>query len=418
MKAWFSDRFGRIGEYIAVFARWLAVSAVTGIIGGLVGVLFHYSVDHATELRLKNPWIILLMPIAGLLIVFMYKATDMMQNGGTNNVIKSVADKERVPFKLAPLIFVSTVITHFVGGSSGREGAALQLGGSIGEQVSRVFRQEKKSRTVIVMCGMASVFSALFGTPVTAAFFAIEVANIGVMQYSGLVPCMLSSVTAFWVACICGVEPVRFSVSVPDFAAVTAAKMVVFAIFCAICSILFCTVMKKTGRLMKSRIKNDYIRAVIGGFAVIVLTMLVGNQNYNGAGMDIVEKALGGEARWFDFILKLIFTAITLGAGFRGGEIVPTFFVGATFGCVLGSVLGIDAGFGAAIGMIGLFCGVVNCPIASCLLAVEIFGGGGIIYFAIAAVISYMMSGYYGLYSSQHFEFSKLGTDRADRMAK
>ncbi len=418
MKNWVLTRFTGIGEYAAAFARWVAVAVITGIIGGLVGVLFHYSVDHATELRAENPWIIWFMPLGGVLIVFLYKITKMMQNGGTNNVIKSAADKERVPWRLAPLIFISTVITHLVGGSSGREGAALQLGGSIGEQVAKIFRKREAGRKVIVMCGMASVFSALFGTPVTAAVFALEVVNVGVMQYSGLVPCMLSSVTAFWVACLCRVEPVRFGVSIPNFAVDTTGKVIVLAILGALCSILFCVVIKSIGRLMKAKIKNDYIRAVTGGFMIIALTFIVGNQSYNGAGMDIVAKALGGNARWFDFLLKLIFTAITLGAGFKGGEIVPTFFVGATFGCVMGSVLGIDAGFAAAIGMVALFCGVVNCPIASCLLAVELFGGEGIIYFALISVISYMLSGYYGLYSSQHFEFSKLIPERADRMAK
>lgn len=401
-----------IWEYSAVFLRWLAVAAITGIAGGLVGVLFHFSVDYATETRLEHPWIIFLMPLGGILIVFLYKITKMSENGGTNNVINAAAGREKVPFRLAPLIFASTVITHLVGGSSGREGAALQLGGSIGCQVSRIFGKENKSKRIIIMCGMASVFSALFGTPITAAVFSIEVVNVGIMQYAALVPCLLSAAVAFWIAGLCGVQPVRFDVTVPGFEGIVFGKVILLAILCALLSIGFCMTMKYSGKLLKKGIKNDYLRAAVGGIAVIVMTMLVGAQTYNGAGMDIVGKAVGGEARWFDFLLKLLFTAITLGAGFKGGEIVPTFFVGATFGCVAGSLIGINAGFGAALGMVALFCGVVNCPIASCLLAVEVFGGEGIIWFAVASGISYMLSGYSGLYSSQKFEFSKLGTEK------
>ncbi len=404
-------------DYTVTFIKWIVVSVVTGALGGVVGVLFHKGLDYAAETRQANPWFVWLLPVCGLLIVFLYKITKMWENGGTNNVINSVAEKEKVPFRLAPLIFIGTVLTHLFGGSSGREGAALQLGGSIGEQVSKLFRQGKKSRTIILMCGMASVFSALFGIPITAAVFSIEVVNVGVMHYAGLVPCVLSSVVAFGIAELCGVEAVRFAVTAPEFDAFLTGKIILLAVLFAIVSIMFCVVMKNTGRLMKRGIKNDYLRAIVGGAIIVLLTLAVGNQNYNGAGMDIVTRAIGGNANWYDFLLKLIFTAITLAAGFKGGEIVPTFFVGATFGCVMGSVLGIDAGFAAALGMVGVFSGVVNCPIASCLLAVELFGGEGIIYFAIISVISFMLSGYFGLYSSQHFEFSKLGTDRIGKSA-
>ena len=406
-------------NYVRTFIKWLVISVVTGAVGGLVGTLFHISIDSVTELRGENPWILFFMPIGGLIIVFLYKVTKMWDNGGTNNVINSVKEKENVPFKLAPLIFISTVITHLVGGSSGREGAALQLGGSIGAQSAKIFRQDKMNENIVIMCGMSSVFSALFGTPITATVFAIEVISVGIMYYAGLVPCIFSALTAYVIAKYFGVTPVRFTVSgIPPLGFSAVIRIIILAALCAVVSIIFCVSMRKTALFGKKLIKNDYLRAVCGGILVILLTLLVGTYDYNGAGMNIVQKAIDGKANWYDFILKIIFTAVTLAAGFKGGEIVPTFFVGATFGCVCGSLLGLDPGFSAALGLTTLFCGVVNCPFAAFLLAIEIFGADGIIYYAMVSGIGYMLSGYYGLYSSQKIVYSKLRAEYINMDAK
>lgn len=408
-----------IWDYAKVFLKWVVVSVVTGGICGVIGAVFHLSIDYATELREHNTWLLYLLPLGGLLIVFLYKIMKMDKNGGTNNVINAVKDKEKVPRKLAPLIFISTVVTHLLGGSSGREGAALQLGGSIGEQTAKLFKQDKMNRNIVIMCGMSGVFSALFGTPVTATVFAIEVISVGLMYYAGFVPCILSALTAYGVAGLFGIKPVSFVVqNLPDIEVFTVVKIILLAALCAVVSIIFCLSMENTAHIMKKYLKNAYLRAIIGAAAVILLTLLVGNYDYNGAGMDIVSKAIEGNANWYDFILKIIFTAVTLGAGFKGGEIVPTFFVGATFGCVVGNLLGLDPGFAAALGLTAMFAGVVNCPLASVVLAIELFGGEGIIYYAIASGISYMLSGYYGLYSSQNIVYSKLRAEYINRKTK
>ena len=182
----------------------------------------------------------------------------------------------------------------------------------------------------------------------------------------------------------------------------------VLALLCAVVGILFCTSMKSVKRICTRAFKNVYVRAFAGGVIIIVLTFLLRTNDYNGAGMHVIEKALSGEAVWYAFILKILFTAITLGCGFKGGEIVPAFFVGSTFGCVVGGLIGLDPGFGAAIGFVALFCGVVNCPFASIMLALEVFGSNSIVIFAMVCGVSYMMSGYYGLYSSQKIMYSKL----------
>ena len=406
-------------NYVRTFFTWLIISLFTGIVGGLFGILFHISIDYVTGIRGENPWVMWFLPVGGVIIVFLYKITGMWENGGTNNIINSVRDKEKVPGKLAPLIFISTVITHFLGGSSGREGAALQLGGSIGAQAAKVFRKDKMNRNIVIMCGMSSVFSALFGTPITAAVFAIEVVSVGVMYYAGLVPCTLSAIVAYALAGMFNVKPVHFNIAdIPGLEFVTLIKVMILAALCAVVIIIFCVSMKTTARGMRKYVKNDYIRAALGGAAIILFTFISGTFKYNGAGMEVVASAMNGNADWYDFIMKILFTAVTLAAGFKGGEIVPTFFVGATFGCVMGTLLGLNGGFAASLGLTALFCGVVNCPFAAFLLSVEIFGAEGIIYYAVTSGISYMLSGYYGLYSSQKIVYSKLRAEYINIDAK
>ena len=205
------------------------------------------------------------------------------------------------------------------------------------------------------------------------------------------------------------IAPTRFAIEAPALSADLLWRIAVLGIACAVMSIIFCEVMHKGEHLISKSLRNPYLRAVAGGAVIIALTYICGTTDYNGAGTAVIARAITeGEARPAAFALKLVFTAVTLGCGFRGGEVVPTFFIGATLGCVLGPLLGIPAGFAAAVGLVALFCGAVNCPVASIVLAVELFGSGGIVYFAVACAISYMLSGYTGLYSSQKIMYSTL----------
>ena len=216
-----------------------------------------------------------------------------------------------------------------------------------------------------------------------------------------------------------GAQPVRFDIpSMPEMTAVAMAKTGLLAALCAGLAILFCLAMKETGKLLRRFLKNDYIRAAAGGILIIILTIICWTSDYNGAGMDVVVRAISGQAAAIAFILKIIFTAITIESGFKGGEIVPAFFVGATFGCVAGKVIGLNAGFSAAVGMVAMFCGVVNCPVASIMLGIEVFGGQSAGFIALACAISYMLSGYFGLYGTQKFVFSKLKTAAININAK
>lgn len=397
-------------KFITTFIKWVLISVLIGAVGGTAGLFFYSCLNKVTSVRVENEFILWFLPLGGLLIIALYKLFKI-ESKGTDCVLQSIYTDGKVPAALAPVIFVSTVITHLLGGSAGREGAALQMGGSIGSEIGKLLRLDTNDMQLAVMCGMSAVFSAVFGTPLTAAFFAIEVSSVGLMYYTGLIPCIVASYVAYGISTAFGAQPVKFILSIiPDVSLLNMVKAGVLAVLCAGLSIVFCLTMRETGKILKRLFKNAYIRAAVGGAVIVALTLICGTYDYNGAGMDVIKRAISGKAVAFAFILKIIFTAVTIGSGYKGGEIVPTFFAGATFGCIAGEILGLDAGFSAAVGMIATFCGVVNCPVASILLGIEVFGGQGTGFFALACVISYMLSGYCSLYSAQRFAFSKLKT--------
>ena len=397
-------------ETVKTLLFWLILAGAVGIICGVAGGAFHLAVSGVTTVRRNHSWLLYLLPFAGLLIVWTYRVWGMENDSGTNQIIASVRSEERPPLKLAPLIFLSTVLTHLCGGSAGREGAALQIGGSLASGMGKLLRLDERSMQVMVMCGMSGLFSALFGTPLTAAVFSMEVVSVGVFHYSALFPGLLSAYAATGVTRLLGIEPEHYHLmGKPELGWLPMVKVGGLAIICALLSILFCVVMHNSFRLYKKYIPNQYYRVLVGGIVVVLFTLLEGSGDYNGAGGHIIEGALAGSvAVPWAFLLKMVFTALSLGAGFRGGEIVPTFFVGATFGCAVAPLLGLNPAFGAAIGMIAMFCGVVNCPLASILLSVELFGSEAILFFAMACALSYLLSGKFSLYSSQKIVYSKL----------
>ena len=414
----FKDTAISAGRYFRTFYRWVLLSVVTGLVCGVVGSAFHLTVDKATEIRLDNPWLIFLLPVGGVLIAFIYRVSHM-EGEGTNGIIDSIHDGGRVHIRLVPVIFISTAITHLVGGSAGREGAALQIGGGIGYRVGRMLKLDDKDMRLVTLCGMSAVFAALFGTPLTATIFALEVISVGVLYYSGLIPCLVASVTAYGVSRLFGIAPMRYTVLLEPLEVGLLVRVCILAVTCAVVSMVFCIAMHKTEQFASTKIKNGYLRAAVGGVIVIALTLIAGSDSYNGIGTDVIASALGeGKAPTWGFLWKIVFTAVTIGFGFKGGEIVPTMFIGAVLGCTVGPLLGIPAQFAAAIALVAVFCGAVNCPIASIILSVELFGSGELLYFALACGISYMLSGYFGLYSSQKIMYSKTRAEFINRYAK
>ncbi len=350
--------------------KWVLFSVISGIVIGSAGVIFYYLMSLVTRLRTDNPWLIFLLPVGGLAIVAAYRLLHDEKDTGTNLVISAVHSGAHLPLRTAPLIFVSTLITHLFGGSAGREGAALQMGGSLGNGIGRLFRLDEKDKHIMIMCGMSAAFSALFGTPMAAAIFSMEVVSVGIMHYSALVPCVVASLVAHGIADMAGITAETFVISeIPAFGIKSAVIVSVLAVLCALVSILFCVMLHRTEQLYKKFFKNPYIRIFVGGCLVALLTVLVRSQSYNGAGMDLIERFFDGEVIPWAFLLKMIFTALTIGAGYKGGEIVPSFCTGAAFGCLFGSIACFSPSLCTAIGMTAVFCGVTNCPITSLLIS-------------------------------------------------
>ena len=393
-------RLRRLLEQPGTFLKWVLFAGVIGLAAGGVSSAFYYALNAVTALREANPWLLWLLPLGGVAIVLLYRICGMEKDRGTNFVLVAVRENQPLRLRTAPLIFAATVLTHLLGGSSGREGAILQIGGSLSSKIGRWMRLDDKDSRIITMCGMSAAFSALFGTPLTAAMFAMEVTSVGVLYYA------------------------------PNLTPVTLLQCIGMGVLFALLSILFCRMMHAAPRLYDKYLPNPVARAAAGGALVIALTFLVwlwnpGTYDYNGAGTAVIHAAIGGEARPEAFLLKMLFTTITLGAGFKGGEIVPVFFTGATFGCTAAPLLGLHPSFGAGLGMVCVFCGVTNCPMTSLLLSLELFAGDSLGMFtgqslglfAVCIAVSYMLSGYYGLYSEQKIIYSKLRPEYIDKKA-
>lgn len=405
-------------QEVILFVKWIIFAVLSGIVVGLTGTLFDFCLSRVTKLRADFPWIVLFLPIGGLLVVGIYHFLHDEKDTGTNLVISSIHSGDELPLRMAPSIFFSTLTTHLFGGSAGREGAALQLGGSIGNAIGKLFHFDEKDRHIMTMCGMSAAFSALFGTPMAAAIFSMEVVSVGVMYYAALVPCVIASLIAYAIAVSFGVEAETFPLqSLPDFTASSAVKISVLAVLCALVSVLFCILLHQAAHLYQKCFANTYIRIFAGGCIVVVLTLLVGSQTYNGSGIALIGACMEGEVRPEMFLMKMVFTAATLGAGYKGGEIVPSFCVGGTFGCLFGTLLGFSPALCTAVGMAAVFCGVTNCPITALLISFEIFGYEGMPYFLLAVALSYMMSGYHGLYHTQKIVYSKFKTDYINKKA-
>ena len=402
-------------RYLYSFVLWTLTGLIIGAAGGLIGTAFCFAIREASVLRNAYPWLVYFLPVGGLFIVWLYRLRGMHPTD-TNGVLLAIHTTGSIPTSTAPLIFVGTTITHLFGGSAGREGAALQLGGTLGYQLGRALHLDDKDTHLIVMCGMSSVFSALFGSPLTAAVFAMEVASVGILHFSAILPCLTASLTAAYIASALGAAAETFPLGAAiSFTVGNVGIVVLIAIACAVLSIVYCIALRQGGKELGKLIPNSYLRVFLGGLSVVLLTILVGTRDYNGAGMDIIAAAMEGNARPEAFILKMLFTVLTMTTGYKGGEIVPAMFIGATAGCVIGNLFGLAPGLGAAVGLLGMFCGSLNCPISAVFLGVEMFGGANIQFYAIAAAVSYMLSANFGLYKEQKIVYSKIRPEFINR---
>ena len=395
----------------------LLLGAVVGSIAGLVGSAFLWGMNHASQLFLASeeaaaesgyPRLLFALPVVGVAIVALYSVARTSIDAGTNQVVEALVSEKKPSLLLAPLIFASSIMTQVCGGSAGREGAALQLGGCVGLGVGRALRFHATGLKMAIFCGMAGGFSAVFGAPLTAAFFAVEVGCVGLVYYPALLPSLVSAAVASGIAKSLSFAPFFCALPVfPSTSALLIARVLLLGLLCGLTSVFFCTAIRVATKSMARRFSNDYWRIIFGGSLVATATVLLGTNAYNGTGALLVERATQGDANLQDFALKILLTAATLGAGFKGGEILPLLAVGSTFGCAWGELLGIEPSLGAALGMTALFCGATNCPIAALLLGMEFFGAQNALLFALACAATYAVSGRSGLYKSQKLAFSK-----------
>lgn len=410
------ENIQRLKLAVITLFKWLFCSVVCGCFIGSVGAVFHLLLGYVADLRTNYPFLLFGLPVAGIIIVFMYNIVHEAGNRGTNLVITAIQSNDEVPGRVAPLIIISTLLTHLCGGSAGREGAALQVGGALGNTFAKLFKFDEKDTRIMIMCGMSACFSALFGTPIAAAVFSMEVISVGVMYYAALVPCVLAAFIAQGIASAVGLESTRFVVDeVVSFSLINGSKFIIMSVLFALASILLCIVLHGTSKLYTDYISNPYVRIIVAGVLVIAMRYIFGTTDYLGAGSDIISKSFVTSCAWYVFLLKMLFTAVTLGGGFKGGEIVPTLFVGATLGSFLAPIFGLPVGLCAACGMVSVFCGVTNCPLTSFILSIEMFGASTMKFAILCIALSYLLSGYYSLYNSQKIIYSKYKTEYINR---
>ena len=367
--------------------KYLIAFLTIGTVSGIIGTAFSKFISLATKFRTDNTFLIWFLFLGGILIILINKLLKT-ENIGTDHIIKGADEGNHISGRLTISIFISSVLSHLFGASVGREGAALQIGGSSASYICKLFKLENAER-VFIYCGMAGVFSAVFGTPLTAFIFALEVVFIGKIYLKAVIPTFISSITAYIVAIYLSNDFEKFEIlQIPKFDWINFLKIILLSILCAVLGMVFCLSLKYGKKFMKYTFKNSFARIIAGGVLITLLTFVLGTFDYNGAGMDIIENVIQNEEfSNFAFLFKLIFTTIAVSSGFKGGEIVPTLFIGATFGGLLASLLGLPISFGGALGMVFLFCSVTNCPIASIFLFLELFSVNGIQFVIIPVFI-------------------------------
>ncbi len=404
----FQKKFYQNAERVMTVCKWIIYAVMLGSVLGIVGALFSYAISYATQARESNPYFLLLLPVSAVLIRLFYHIFHADDDQGTNIVLSAIHSNDEVPLRMSVLIFFSTILSHLSGASVGREGAALQLGGSLGAWFGRIFNFNAQDKKTMIMCGMSGVFAALFGTPMAAAVFSMEVVSVGIMLYAALLPCVITAYIAHGMATLLAVPtPYYDIIALPDFTLRAGIAALVFGAACGLISMAFCITLRKVEKFAHTAFYNRYLRAFVFGTLLLGGTLCAGSQEYNGAGGGAIALAVLGKPFTWAFLIKILFTAVSIAAGYKGGEIVPSFFIGATFGSLVASLCGANPSLLAAIGIGCVFCGVTNCPLSSLLICFELFGLAAAPYFIISIAISYMVSGYYGLYSGQKIVYSK-----------
>lgn len=407
--------------------RWTLLVVPVAVVVGLLVALFLWLLDLATQARWASPWLIFLLPLAGIAIWFLYKAVGKNADAGNNLVLDEIHNPGGgVPARMAPLILFTTVLTHLFGGSAGREGTAVQIGGSMSSLFARWYRLNAQDRRMLLLAGIAAGFGAVFGTPITGAIFALEVLAIGRIRYDALIPCLIASILADVTCLTVGIEHTQYAIHFrPEhthFASflkldyILLVKVIAAGVIFGLVAYLFAKTTHAIKDWSTRYIPYTWLVPIVGAVLVVGISYAIGTVDYLGLGVttphadgvSIVRAFQPGGATWYSWFIKLLLTAITLGMGFKGGEVTPLFFIGATLGNTLAVLTGAPVDLLAGLGFIAVFAGATNTPIACTIMGIELFGADNALYFAIACFTAYYFSGHSSIYSSQRIVVDKL----------
>jgi H+/Cl- antiporter ClcA/CBS domain-containing protein len=401
--------------FLRILVKWTLLGGGVGILAGTASAIFLVSLDWATRTRLDNPLILFLLPLAGFSVGWIYHRFAGAAAQGNNLVIEELhSNQTRIPLRMAPLVLLGTVITHLFGGSAGREGTAIQMGASLADTLRRVLRLNAEDRRLMIMAGISGGFGSVFDTPVAGFVFGMEVQSVGRIRYDGIVPCLVAAYTGDIVTRLWRVGHTHYPTLVNvEIEPLLLLKVALAGILFGLTSILFVELTHGIRYLQTRLVKYPPLRPLIGGAAIVLLTLVLNTHDYLGLGIPLIEQSVSGAGVvTFAFLLKLIFTAVTLGSGFLGGEVTPLFVIGSTLGFTLGGLLGVDPAFMASIGFVAVFAGASNTPLACALMGIELFGGGSPLYLIVGCVVAYLASGHRGIYVTQRIGAPKtLGLD-------
>ncbi len=401
-------RFSQQFRLFAELVRWIPVATLAGIFAGTASAVLLASLTFATDVREKHTWLILFLAPAGWAVGLLYKHLGKSVEGGNNLILEEVHDPhDTIPLKMTPLILLGTFVSHLFGASAGREGTALQTGASLADQLARPFRMSPAHRRMLLMAGISAGFASVFGTPLAGAVFGIEVLAIGTLSYDAIAPCFLAAfigdlVTRQWATYVPCVAHTIYRVSDTPVLSLSGLFYAALAgIAFGLTGMLFAKATHAVSHAARRWIARPELRPAAGGVLVTAAVLALGTTRYIGLGIPTIVASFHTRLPAYDFVAKFLFTAVTVGTGFKGGEVTPLFFIGSTLGNALSRILPLPPSLLAGMGFVGVFAGAANTPLASTLMAMELFGAEAGAYAAVACVVSYLCSGHTGIYAAQ-----------------
>ncbi|MFB9051852.1 voltage-gated chloride channel family protein [Formosa undariae] len=383
--------------------KWLIICTCIGVVTGSISAFFLKSLEWATNYRESNLWIIALLPIGGFIIGLTYHLFGNSVVKGNNLLLEEFhSPKKIIPFKMAPLVLFGTIVTHLFGGSAGREGTAVQIGGAVADQFTKIFKLSDRDRKIVIIAGISAGFASVFGTPLAGGIFALEVLILGRIRLDAIVPSFLAAVLANYFCEIWNVAHTHYHIdAVAEMNPINLLWAMLAGIIFGLVAMLFSKSTHFWANLFKKLIKYPPLRPAIGGVILAVIIYGIGTTKYIGLGVPTIVDSFSSNMNSYDFLAKLLFTSFTLGAGFKGGEVTPLFYIGATLGNVLIWFIPLPMGLLAGMGFVAVFAGATNTPIACTVMGIELFGIEAGVFIAIACSVSYLFSGHTGVYTSQ-----------------